>query len=181
MTTFISMLRGINVGKQKRISMAELIALYESLGLVNVETYVQSGNLVFDSSEREASNLAGQLEALIEQSFGLAVSVFIRDTQDFERLIDSNPFLIERNEDPAKLHVTFLYNSPSKEEKRSLDARGDEADEIYVTDREIFLFCPNGYGGTKFSNAFFERKLKVRATTRNWNTVSSLYRLVQGR
>jgi uncharacterized protein (DUF1697 family) len=103
MNTFISMLRGINVSGQKKIRMAELRRLYESLDLVNVKTYVQSGNVVFDSMEQDTSKLAKLIEAQIEQFFGYSVSVFIRDTNDFQRIIASNPFLNERNEDPAKL------------------------------------------------------------------------------
>jgi uncharacterized protein (DUF1697 family) len=181
MNTFISMLRGINVSGQKKIYMAELRSLYESLNLVNVETYVQSGNVVFDSTEQNASRLAELIEAQIEQSFGYSVSVFIRDTEDFQRIIDNNPFSNERNEDPAKLHVTFLYSSPAESRLSSLEIPSDGVDEFLVGDKEIFLFCPNGYGRTKLSNNFFERKLNMPATTRNWKTVNVLHKMANDR
>ena len=181
MNTFISMLRGINVSGQKKIRMVELKSLYESLGFVNVRTYVQSGNVVFDSTRQDASKLAASIEAQIEQSFGYAVSVFIRDTNDLQRIIGSNPFLSGRKKDPAKLYVTFLYSSPSKSKLGNLDISNDEADEFFVGDKEIFLFCPNGYGRTKLSNNFFERKLNVPATTRNWKTVNALYEMASER
>jgi uncharacterized protein (DUF1697 family) len=177
MHTFISMLRGINVSGQKKIRMAELSNLYESLGLVQVKTYVQSGNVVFASPEPDGSKLAQLIEAEIEQTFGFAVSVFMRDNHDFQRIIDRNPFLGDRHEDPAKRHVTFLYRRPDESEWRNLSIPDDEADEFSVGEQEIFLFCPNGYGRTKFSNNFFERKLKVPATTRNWKTVTALAKL----
>jgi len=177
MHTFISMLRGINVSGQKKIRMAELSSLYESLGLARVQTYVQSGNVVFATPEPNGSKLAQLIEAEIEQTFGFAVSVFMRDNHDFQRIIDRNPFLGDRNEDPAKLHVTFLYRRPDESEWRNLSIPDDEADEFSVGEQEIFLFCPNGYGRTKFSNNFFERKLKVPATTRNWKTVTALAKL----
>jgi uncharacterized protein (DUF1697 family) len=117
------------------------------------------------------------VEAQIEQFFGYSVSVFIRDTNDFQRIIASNPFSNERNEDPAKLYVTFLYSSPSESKLSGLAIPNDEGDEFFVGDQEIFLFCPNGYGRTKLSNNFFEKKLKVAATTRNWKTVTTLHKM----
>jgi uncharacterized protein (DUF1697 family) len=177
MNTFISMLRGINLGGYKKIRMAELKSLYESLDLVDVKTYVQSGNVVFDSHERDASKLASLIEAQIKQSFGHTVSVLIRSPNDFQRIVDTNPFLHGRNEDPAKLHVTFLYSSPSKSQLSKLDIPKGETDEFFVGNQEIFLFCPNGYGRTKLSNNFFEKKLDTPATTRNWKTVTALHQM----
>lgn len=177
MNTLISMLRGINVGGQKKIRMAELANLYESLGLVNVKTYVQSGNVVFNSAKSNASALANLIEAQIKRLLGYSVSVFIRGTNDFQRIIANNPFLNKRNEDPAKLYVTFFYRPPSEAKLGSLGIPNDKGDEFRVGDQEIFLFCPNGYGKTKFSNTFFEKKLNVPATTRNWKTVLALHKM----
>jgi len=179
MNTFISMLRGINVSGQKKIQIVELRKLYESLNLVNIETYVQSGNVVFDSTEQDALKLAGLIEGQIEKSFGYAVPVFIRDKKDFQRIIKSNPFLVERNEDSAKLHVTFLYSSPSELKLSSLAITSVETAEFSIGDKEIFLFCPNGYGKTKLSNSFFEKILDMPATTRNWKTVTTLYKMAK--
>ena len=177
MYTYISMLRGINVGGQKKIEMAELRRLYESLGLAQVSSYVQSGNVVFASAEPDGAKLAQLLETQIEQNFGFAVSVFIRDTADFGQLFERNPFWRDRHEVLAKLHVTFLYRRPIEAELSNLRAPTGETDEFVVGEQEIFLFCPNGYGRTKLSNSFFERKLKQPATTRNWKTVTALYQL----
>jgi uncharacterized protein (DUF1697 family) len=171
------MLRGINVSGQKRIKMAELRSLYESLGLARVQTYVQSGNVVFASPEPDGSKLAKLIEAQVEQTFGFAVSVFMRDNRDFQRIIEHNPFLSDRNEDPAKLYLTFLYRRPNESELRNLIVPSDQTDKFIVGEQEVYLFCPNGYGRTKFSNNFFERKLKMPATTRNWKTVMALHKL----
>jgi uncharacterized protein (DUF1697 family) len=181
MNTFISMLRGINVSGQKKIRMVDLRALYESLNLVDVETYLQSGNVVFDSTEGDASKLAELVEAQIEKTFGYAVPVLIRDPSDFLRIINGNPFLNERNEDSARLYVTFLYRSPSESTVSDLAIPTGEAAEFAIGDKEIFLFCPNGYGRTKLSNNFFERKLDVPATTRNWKTVNALFKMASER
>jgi uncharacterized protein (DUF1697 family) len=177
MNIFISMLRGINVGQNKQIRMTELKALYEALGLANVRTYVQSGNVVFESTQRDASRLSSAIEAQIAQAFGYTVAVLIRSPKDFQQLIDTNPFLHGRQEDPTKLHVTFLQQMPSKLQVDTLEIFTSEADEFCVQGQEVFLFCPNGYGRTKLSNSFFERKLNTSATTRNWKTVNALHQM----
>ena len=171
------MLRGINVSGQKKIRMVDLKDLYESLKLTNVRTYVQSGNVVFDSSERDVSKLTKLIESKIEKTFGYPVTVFIRDTKNLKRIINSNPFIIKRNEDTSSLYVTFLYNHSSQSSLSNLDITNNDGDEFHFGEEEIFIFCPSGYGRTKLNNNFFEKKLKIPATTRNWNTVNALYEM----
>ncbi len=175
MHTFISLLRGINVSGQRTIRMPELKALYESMGFSKVTTYVQSGNVVFDCADSKATKIGRAIEMEIERRFGFPVTVIIRNRDDFMRIIDGNPFIHPRKEDPSKLHVTFLSSSPSAEIADGLKIPPGIKDECVINDKEIYLFCPNGYGRTKLSNSFFERKLKVPATSRNWNTVVALY------
>lgn len=179
MNTFISMLRGVNVSGQNRIHMEALKDLYAALGLVNVRTYVQSGNVVFDSEERSLSMLAKQIEAQIEQSFKIAVPVLVRTPEEFQRIRLNNPFLRVPATDPVNLHVTFLAAPPSAEQWTKLKSRGD-GDEFSAGEQEIFLLCPNGYGRTKLNNTYFERKLGLTATTRNWKTVNALYEVARG-
>jgi uncharacterized protein (DUF1697 family) len=105
----------------------------------------------------------------------------VRTVADFKRILTSNPFLKTRNEDPARLYVTFLYRPASQEEWGSLTKPANTADEFAVGEQEVYLFCPTGYGTTKLNNTFFEQKLKISATTRNWNTVNALYTLAQER
>jgi uncharacterized protein (DUF1697 family) len=181
MNTFISLLRGINVSGQNRIRMPDLRDLYYSLSLVNVETYVQSGNVVFDCAEKEATQLAKIIEAEIARSLGLSVKVILRNKGWFKQIIDRNPFVIQRNEDPEKLHVTFLSEIPSELALSKLPTPASTTDEFRISGLEIYLFCPNGYGRTKLSNTFFERKLNVSATTRNWKTVNALHEMANQR
>jgi uncharacterized protein (DUF1697 family) len=181
MHTFISLLRGINVSGQKTIRMPELKALYESLGFTQVTTYLQSGNVVFDCADREASTVRGSIEKEIERHFSFSVSVLLRDRDDFQRIIGGNPFLAQRNEDPERLHVTFLSALPSALALKDLETPIDTTDEYFLSGKEVYLFCPNGYGRTKLSNNFFERKLKVAATTRNWKTVNALVDIMNSR
>ena len=231
MKTFISLLRGINLSGQNKIRMPEMKGLSESLGLVHVETYIQSGNVVFDCEEQDLAKLARIIEAGIARSFRLSVRVLLRYKDRFQEIL-SNPFVNQRNEDPERLHVTFLSEAPTvlalrdlpssvgdplwgrccfperhrdnvvaqnaprndiTERRNGFSTKDDcgrnnwkesgagKEDEFLVHDREIYLFCPNGYGRTKFSNTFFERRLNVSATTRNWKTVNALFEMANQR
>jgi uncharacterized protein (DUF1697 family) len=180
MTTYVSMLRGINVGGKKRIQMGQLVALYESLNLKNARTYVQSGNVIFDSEVPDASQLMRLIEEGIPKTFGFSAAVLIRTKDELARVVGNNPFVKEKGIDTDKLHVTFLSDVPDKAAVDQVLSVKDQADSFAVIDREVHLHCPNGYGRTKFSNDFFEKSLKVTATTRNWRTVTNLLQIAGG-
>jgi uncharacterized protein (DUF1697 family) len=156
--------------------METLRGIYIDLGLEHVSTYVQSGNVVFESNDQ--SGLVSRIESQIEQSCGYNVEVFIRQQEELQRILAGNPFLNDRNEDPSKLHVTFYYQSPSETDLSKMAAPGGTTDEFTLGEMVVYLYCPNGYGKTKLSNSFFERKLGIPVTTHNWNTVNALYKLV---
>lgn len=181
MNTFISLLRGINVSGQNRILMSELVQLYESLGLVRVETYLQSGNVIFDSPEQDENALTASISASIQQILGLSVNVLVRSPAYFQVILENNPFLTQHSEDPTRLHVTFLQQAPSEEQWNLLKLPANETGQWIAAERAIYLFCPDGYGKTKLSNTFFEKKLGGSATTRNWNTVQVLNKIVKSR
>jgi uncharacterized protein (DUF1697 family) len=188
METYISLLRGINVSRQNQIRMPELVRLYEGLHFFNVKSYIQSGNVVFDCPEMDPAKISRSIEAEIAIAFGTNVRVILRDKDRFKQIIDCNPFVNQRNEAPGKLHVTFLSDSPTESVLSTLPHPEDPKrpgsgndDEFMVYGQEIYLFCRNGYGRTKFSNTFFERKLSVAATTRNWKTVTALYEIAKQR
>ena len=178
MKTFISLLRGINVSGQNRVNMPELKRAYEALGLTNVRTYIQSGNVVFECAEQDPGILAERIEVEIARTFGCSVRVLLRDQNQFQRILEGNPFLHERSEDPEKLYVTFLAGRPSEAILRQLIAPAGIPDEFRACGQEIHVFCPNGYGKTRISNTFFEKKLGIPATTRNWKTVNALYEIL---
>ncbi len=178
MKTYISMLRAVNVGGQNKIPVVELKRLYQALNFANVETYIQSGNLVFDSDNQDAAYVTNLIETQLEEAYGSKIAVFVRDAADFRRILNSNPFLMGRNESPLFLHVTFLYSIPRPSQWDQLKApEGTNGDEFFPGMQEVYLFCPNGYGRTKLNNTFLERQLGMTATTRNWNSVQALYRL----
>ncbi len=174
MTVYISLLRGINVGPQKTVKMEELVALYESLDLENVRTYLRSGNVLFDSPAPEPEILAATLGEHIALTLGLPVKVLIRTAADLRQIIANNPFLQGDAKDPKTLHVTFLSRLPSAGSVGEVNLIKDDVDSFAIRGREVYLSCPNGYGRTRFSTTFFEKKLGLVATTRNWKTVMAL-------
>jgi uncharacterized protein (DUF1697 family) len=177
MNTYISMLRGINVSGQKKTSMTELRELYESLGLKNVRTHIQSGNVIFKSPSADPLKLKSKIESAIKESLGFDAPVFIRTRDDFQKLIKETPY---PKKDPGKRHVTFLSDIPRLMPLDEIERIKDKSEEFLISGREVYLFLPNGSGKTKLSNTFFEKKLNVGATTRNWNTVLTLYAMSEG-
>ena len=174
--TYIALLRGINVGGQKSIKMQELAKLFESLGHTGMQTYLQSGNVVFNSAKTDPSALAEKVEKTILDKFGFEVKVIIRTMNDFSKIATNNPFLKKPQAQADKLLVTFLSHS--------LDQPGFELpksknEDYQVKGREIYLYCPDGYGRTKMSNQAIEKKARLTATTRNWKTVNELLRLAK--
>jgi uncharacterized protein (DUF1697 family) len=174
--TYVAMLRGINVGGRTRVSMGDLKALFEALGAEDVQTYVQSGNVVFTSTVKKASELEHLIQDRISKDLGLDVRLLVRTKQELKRVVDRNPFLKEKR-DPKALHVTFLATKPAADRVRGLNTDAGAPDEFRIAGREVYLHCPNGYGKTKLNNTFFEKKLGVAATTRNWRTVTTLAEL----
>lgn len=170
--THVALLRAVNVGGRK-VNMKALTAVFEGLGLSDVTTYVQSGNVVFKAAEHP---LPETLEAAIEQEFGIDVTVLLRTSRELAAVVKRNPFL-EAGADRTQLYVTFLAETPDKDALAAVDTAKFEPDAFRLAGRELYLRFPNGYGRTKLSNDFFERRLQLRATTRNWNTVTKLMEL----
>lgn len=174
MKTYISILRGINVSGKNRIKMDELRDLYETIGLKNVKTYIQSGNAVFTSDEQSTDNLETTIRGQINSKFGYDVKVLVLCTAALEKIIDSLPFT---GRDVAKLHVTFLSSMPATTSMDKIIDKKSDAELIYIAEKAVYLYCPDGYGKTKLSNSFLEKQLNVTATTRNWKTVNKLLEL----
>jgi uncharacterized protein (DUF1697 family) len=174
MTTHVALVRAVNVGGRK-LGMADLRNVCAELGYADVQTYVQSGNVVFDAAG-PAARIGKDLEGRIAADLGIEVAVLMRSPKDLARVIEGNPYL-RRGEEPSSLHVTFLAEPAKRDAQSRLEAPGAGADELVVAGRHVYVFCPNGYGRTKLNNTFIERRLGVAATTRNWRTVTTLLEL----
>ena len=180
MSTYISILRGINVSGQKIIRMTELKALYEELGFNEVVTYIQSGNVIFRTGlEVPAKVLTDKIEEAINTRFGFNVPVIIRTVDEMIKTIRANPFLKGEGQVTEKLYITFLEEKPLIADIEKINQFDFFPDKFIILGREVYLDCAGGYGTTKLSNNFFESKLKIKATTRNWNTVNKLVELAE--
>lgn len=177
MRRYVSLLRGINVGN-KLVNMAHLRELFMSMGAKDVETYLRSGNVLFDSEEEDAGRLRSNIEDRLLKDLGFGVKVFVKTELDLRRVVERMPFA---RLDMDKMHVTFLSAVPEDFPMADVDSAKAQGEEFALVGKEIYLYCPAGYGRTKLSNNYFEKKLRVDATTRNWRSVNALLLLAEGR
>jgi len=175
---YISVLRGINVSGQKKIRMADLKELYQSLEFEGVSTYIQSGNVIFQSSNMDKAELKRIIEKEIEGKYDFHVPVTIRTEQELRGIIDSCPYEEAKIEENAtKVLVTFLQSTSSAQNQETLKKHVKSPEKLIILGKEVYLYCPNGYGKSKLSNTFIETKLGISATTRNWKSVKKLCEL----
>ncbi len=180
MTTYITLLRGINVSGKNNIKMNELKTVFTDLGYQDVVTYKQSGNIIFNSNIKESIIIEDTIVSAILKHFGYTIKVILLTKKELLAVFNSNPFLARNPSlDISKLHVTLLHKSFNLgviEEHLQIDIKAID-DEFEQFENTIYLYCPNGYGKTKLNNNMFEKKLNTDATTRNWNTISKLVEL----
>lgn len=172
MTTFIALLRGINVGPGRAVPMADLRTLAEGLGCRAVRTYIQSGNLVFDA-EGESAALASALESALTGRYDFPIPVLVRTADQWRQLAADKPF--GGWSDPKQLSVSLLEGVPDPEAWAALEPKFEGDDAIELVGDRVWVKTPTaGYGKTRFNNAWLERKLKTRATTRNRATIDAV-------
>ena len=169
MTTYVALLRAVNVGG-RTVAMADLRRAFAAAGFDDARTYLQSGNVIFGASG-SATSVAARVRRGLEAELGPGMGVLLYTPAQLGALIRRNPLA---GRDPATLHVTFLGTAPAPAKVRALDPDGFAPDLFRISGRHVYIHCPNGYGRSKLTNAFFERKLGVMATTRNLRTVTTL-------
>jgi uncharacterized protein (DUF1697 family) len=182
MPLYLALLRGINVSGKKIIKMEDLRKLMESTGYTNVKTYIQSGNVIFESKETLAKKIGAAIEALIQKQYGFDVTVFVIDKKSIEKAVDNNPFVEGREEEPSgfkKLYVTFLSEVPSQENIEKLRQAPIGNDLIETEGNILYFNMESKASDSKLSNNLIESKLKLRATTRNWNTTLKLLSMME--
>jgi uncharacterized protein (DUF1697 family) len=176
--TYVALVRGINLGRHNKVSMPDLRAVVVRLGGEDAATYLRSGNVIFKSADGPGK-LTEAIEKRIRRDLGLSISVLLRTRPQLAKVVAGNPFASD-GKGSTKLHVTFLAEKPDRAHVRKLDPERAEPDEFRVVGQEIYVQCPNGYGRSKLTNAYFEKELGVAATTRNWRTVTKLAELAGG-
>ena len=171
---YIALLRGINVGGHKKVAMSDLLALVERLGLDDARTLLQSGNLVFRTTGKTAAQLERLLESEVLKRLALETKFFVRSEAEWKAVVAGNPFQSEAKSDPARLIVMFLERPAEAENVKALQDAIQGRETFRAGDRHLYMVYPDGMGTSKLTNAVIERKLGMRATARNWNTVLKL-------
>jgi len=179
MPVFISMLRGVNVGGHNLVKMDALRALYQSLKLRDPQTYVQSGNILFHTDERDTEALAARIQKGIERKHGFRPSVMLRTAADLRAVIAANPFAKRKGIDPRSLLVYFLTHDPGREVRKNVLAIKIDPEELHMLGRELYIYFPNGMGRPKLSWAVLDRTLGAPGTGRNWNSVMKLLEMAE--
>lgn len=177
METRFALFRGINVGGKNALTMKELVAILEELGACGVRTYLQSGNAVFASEEKNASRLAKKISAAIKVRRGFEPTVLLLKREDIEWAIEHNPFP-EAEASPAALHVGFLAAAPERPNRQALESLKGTSERFHLAARVFYLFAPDGVGRSKLA-ANAERLLGVSMTDRNWRTVCKIREMAQ--
>ncbi len=177
MPVFISLLRGINVGGNKKIKMADLKDLYASLGFTKVKTLLQSGNVVFESETRDSDQLAQQIETAIEGHFGFQVRIIMRTAAELKSIIERNPFSEKALAEPSKLLVMFLLEQLDASKLEAVMESYEGPEQLHLKGRELHIFYPEGMGRSKLDRTL--GKVKMVNTGRNWNTVTKLLAIIE--
>jgi uncharacterized protein (DUF1697 family) len=180
MNAYVALLRGVNIGPNKRIAMADLRALVEGLGYDDVKTLVNSGNVVFTVERKKVNaTLAREIEAALRERHGLDVGVVVRSGGEMAKIVANNPFP-EAAATPKLLHVSFLDRKPEPDKVAALQEVDRGEDDFRVIGTEVYLSVPNGLSGAVVNVNGLDKALGVVATSRNWNTVTKLVDMVAG-
>lgn len=179
MAVIISMLRGVNVGGHNQIKMDALRALYESLGLRDAQTYVQSGNVIFRTQGRDLVPLPDRIEDGIERRFGFRPCVVVRTSSELREVIARNPFATRGDIDPSKLLVTFLASDPGPDARQRVLGMRTDPDELRIEGRELYTYFPHGMARPKVPWPKIEKALQTPGTGWNWNTVRKLLEIAE--
>ncbi|MFV9549995.1 DUF1697 domain-containing protein [Algibacter sp. PT7-4] len=174
MNTYIALLRGINVGGHKKVPMAMLREALVKVDLINVKTYIQSGNVIFQSSEKNTKALEIKIQEAITTNFGFEVPVLVLTLNALKQIFNTCPF-----PEPVKTnsYFMFLYSAPNQDLVKQVEQLSFPHERFVITNSAIYFHCSVGYGKAKCSNNFFEKKLKITATARNYKTMVKLLSL----
>jgi uncharacterized protein (DUF1697 family) len=179
---YISFLRGVNMTGHNSLKMNDLTSLFKDSGFTDAVTYIQSGNVIFSSDDTDSEYLiASKIEKAILERFNYNIPVMIRTVEEMRNIMSVNPFLAEENFEPSKMAVIFLNEEASIDQIKKVINIDYPPDKFKIDGREIFIFCPNGFGRTKLYTNFFEKKMGVTGTARNWKTITTILKLAENK
>lgn len=178
MNTYIALLRGINVGGNNKLPMKELVTVLEGIRLEKVKTYIQSGNVVFQSERRDKAALSEEISAAISKSHGFSPAILLLEVDELAAAMQANPFP-EGEDEPKSLHLFFMEPAPQKPDVAFLEALKSETERFLLIDKVFYLHAPEGIGRSKLAERF-GRGWKVNVTARNWRTVCKVMEMAKG-
>jgi uncharacterized protein (DUF1697 family) len=179
MPVIICMLRGVNVGGHNKIKMDALKALCVSLKLQDPQTFIQSGNVIFGTQEKDLAKLATRIQDAIERKIGFRPAVVLRTARELREVIARNPFSKRPGIEPGRLLVNFLATDPGKEAREKALAIKIGPEELHLVGREAYIYFPDGQGRSKLPWAAIERALGTSGTGRNWNSVTKMLEMAE--
>lgn len=175
MSTYLALLRGINVSGKNMLKMPALQQVLAGLGCEEVRTYLQSGNAVFQAKQEAPAKLAARMESALKKEHGVDAPVLVLTAKDLDAIATANPLLPKSGSfEETHYHATFPFEPVSRKDFEALTLPAAEGERAAWVNGTILLHCPHGYGRTKLNNNWFERALKVKATTRNWRSILAL-------
>ena len=177
MPVYVAFLRGINVGGNNKVPMADLRSMLEGMGFKEPKTILQSGNAIFKGPKQENAALEKKLEAKVKKTFGISVDFMVRTPDQLRSAAKANPFPKMAKDDPGHLLVLFLKSTPTKASEKDLQDAIKGKEEVHVIGIEAFITFPDGIGTSKTTPTIIEKKLGTRATGRNWNTLTKIIEL----
>jgi len=179
LTHQIALLRAVNVAGHNPVAMADLRDMIAGLGYSDVQSVLQSGNLVFTADGKAGAKLERLLEVEAKKRLALEADFFVRSAAEWEDIVAENPFHAEARRDPARLVAVFLKDAPGNGAVKALQASIVGREVVRATGRQAYIVYPDGQGRSKLTNAVIEKHLGSRGTARNWNTVLRLAELVR--
>lgn len=180
MASYVALLRAVNVGGSSQVRMDDLRALLVEMGYSEVQSILQSGNLIFRAAPSDDEKIEHRLETAIGKRLGLATEVFVRSSGELRRIVEDNPFPTEAQVDPAHLTVAFLKEAPGLKAWLALRSAIHGPERVESSGRQGYIVYPDGIGRSRLTPPLIERSLGTRATSRNWNTVTKLDALAGG-
>jgi uncharacterized protein (DUF1697 family) len=179
MPIYIALLRGVNVSGKNPVPMAELQKLFETLGYKGARTLIQTGNVVFKNQSSDRAKLGAAIEAGIRKRFGFDVPVILRTAEEMQAALSGNPYAKMKPAEGERVYITFLQSAPAKDAAKLLEKHTDPVDELKLAGSEVYILARSGYGKSKLSNTFVEKKAGVPSTTRNLETTAKLIEIAK--
>jgi len=178
MHTLVAFLRGVNMTGHNSLKMTGLSDLFREIGLVDPETYIQSGNVIFRCKDAiPVTDIASMIEKAILEKFNYDVPAMVRTVDEMRKIAIENQLTGEKDFDPSRMAVLFLHEKPGNDQTKKLKGIDYPPDKFYISGSEIYIYCPNGFGKTRLYTNFFEKKLGIKGTARNWKTFKTILQI----